>query len=143
MVEDQGQLSNNGLKIQPNDRIVKVLSVGTVNLVRITYKRRQASGQLGENITPNWNYMSWSYKQIKHGRLSSYLTAFILDRPKLANIIARLAQELGKCPELFIQVNTGAEIQKAGVLVKDFESFIIDCRAKIFQFVAWWPSLRR
>ena len=53
-----------------------------------------------------------------------------LDRPKLANTIARLAQELGKCPELFIQVNTGAEIQKAGIMVKDLESFVDDCRAK-------------
>ena len=53
-----------------------------------------------------------------------------LDRPKLAKSIARLAQELGKCPELFIQVNTGAEVQKAGILVKDLESFIVDCRDK-------------
>jgi len=36
-----------------------------------------------------------------------------LDRPKLANTIARLAQELGQCPDLFIQVNTGEEPQKA------------------------------
>jgi pyridoxal phosphate enzyme (YggS family) len=53
-----------------------------------------------------------------------------LDRPKLAKSIARLAQELGKCPELFIQVNTGAEVQKAGILVQDLESFIVDCRDK-------------
>ena len=53
-----------------------------------------------------------------------------VDRPKLVNTIARLAQELGKCPELFIQVNTGAEVQKAGILVKDLESFIVDCRDK-------------
>ena len=53
-----------------------------------------------------------------------------IDRPKLARTIARLAQELGKCPELFIQVNTGAEVQKAGILVNDLESFIVDCRSK-------------
>ena len=39
-----------------------------------------------------------------------------VDRPKLAKTIARLAQELGQCPTLFIQVNTGQEPQKAGVL---------------------------
>ncbi len=38
-----------------------------------------------------------------------------LDRPKLATTLARLAQEMGHCPELFIQVNTGEEAQKAGV----------------------------
>ncbi|WP_291734298.1 YggS family pyridoxal phosphate-dependent enzyme [Leisingera sp. F5] len=51
-----------------------------------------------------------------------------VDRPKLANTLARLAQELGKCPELFIQVNTGEEEQKAGVMPSDADAFIADCR---------------
>ncbi|QAX31253.1 YggS family pyridoxal phosphate-dependent enzyme [Leisingera sp. NJS204] len=51
-----------------------------------------------------------------------------VDRPKLANTLARLAQELGKCPELFIQVNTGEEEQKAGVLPSDADAFIAECR---------------
>ena len=52
-----------------------------------------------------------------------------LDRPKLANTLARLAQELGKCPDLFIQVNTGEEPQKAGILPADADAFIQECRA--------------
>ncbi|CUH86721.1 pyridoxal phosphate enzyme, YggS family [Phaeobacter sp. CECT 5382] len=52
-----------------------------------------------------------------------------LDRLKLAKSIARLAQELGKCPDLFIQVNTGAEPQKAGVLPGEADDFIAECRA--------------
>lgn len=52
-----------------------------------------------------------------------------LDRPKLANTIARLAQEMGQCPDLFIQVNTGEEEQKAGVLPADADSFITQCQA--------------
>ena len=52
-----------------------------------------------------------------------------LDRPKLANSLARLAQELGQCPKLFIQVNTGSEPQKAGILNADCDAFIADCRA--------------
>ncbi len=51
-----------------------------------------------------------------------------VDRPKLANTLARLAQEIGTCPELFIQVNTGEEEQKAGVLPADTDSFIETCR---------------
>ena len=47
-----------------------------------------------------------------------------LDRPKLANTIARLAQDMGECPDLFIQVNTGEETQKAGVLPADADAFI-------------------
>jgi len=51
-----------------------------------------------------------------------------LDRPKLAKTLARLAQEMGSCPDLFIQVNTGEEEQKAGVLPADADAFIADCR---------------
>ena len=51
-----------------------------------------------------------------------------VDRPKLAHALARLAQELGHCPELFLQVNTGEEDQKAGVMPADADAFIKECR---------------
>ena len=51
-----------------------------------------------------------------------------VDRPKLANTLARRAQEIGTCPEQFIQVNTGEEEQKAGVLPADTDFFIETCR---------------
>lgn len=47
-----------------------------------------------------------------------------LDRPKLAKRFADLAQETGHCPDLMIQVNTGEEDQKAGVLPADADDFI-------------------
>ena len=53
-----------------------------------------------------------------------------LDRPKLARTLARLSQEEGQCPDLFIQVNTGEEPQKAGVLPAEADDFIADCRGK-------------
>ncbi len=52
-----------------------------------------------------------------------------LDRPKLANTMARIAQEEGACPDLFVQVNTGEEDQKAGVLPAEADAFIADCQA--------------
>lgn len=52
-----------------------------------------------------------------------------LDRPKLANTLARLAQETGHCPDLFVQVNTGEEDQKAGVAPGDADAFVAECRA--------------
>lgn len=52
-----------------------------------------------------------------------------LDRPKLAQTLARLAQDMGQCPDLFVQVNTGAEPQKAGILPDDADDFIAQCRA--------------
>ncbi len=52
-----------------------------------------------------------------------------LDRPKLAKALARLAQETGHCPPLFIQVNTGEEPQKAGILPDDADAFVAEARA--------------
>ncbi len=52
-----------------------------------------------------------------------------VDRPRLARSIARQAQETGHCPDLFIQVNTGEEDQKAGVMPADVDAFVAECRA--------------
>jgi PLP dependent protein len=51
-----------------------------------------------------------------------------LDRSSLAEKLARLAEARGVCPELFVQVNTGQEPQKAGILPDDCDSFIAMCR---------------
>ncbi len=52
-----------------------------------------------------------------------------VDRPSLAEKLARLAQSRGASPDLFIQVNTGAEPQKAGVLPDQVDDFVAACRA--------------
>lgn len=51
-----------------------------------------------------------------------------LDRPRLARRLADLAQEQGACPDLFIQVNTGEEPQKAGIAPPQLDAFVQDCR---------------
>ncbi len=51
-----------------------------------------------------------------------------LDREKLARKLATEVQARGNCPELFIQVNTGEEPQKAGVLPAALETFIKTCQ---------------
>lgn len=51
-----------------------------------------------------------------------------VDRPSLAKKLASLAQARGTCPELFVQVNTGEEPQKAGVLPADLDDFLATCR---------------
>lgn len=53
-----------------------------------------------------------------------------VDRPKLVRALAREAQALGRCPSLLIQVNTGEEEQKAGVLPADTEALVALVRAE-------------
>lgn len=52
-----------------------------------------------------------------------------VDRLKLARAIARIADETGGCPDLFVQVNTGDEDQKAGVSVCEADALVAECRA--------------
>lgn len=56
-------------------------------------------------------------------------TIHTVDRPKLAQTIARIADETGSCPDVFVQVNTGDEGQKAGVSVDEADALVAECRA--------------
>jgi pyridoxal phosphate enzyme (YggS family) len=51
-----------------------------------------------------------------------------LDRIKLADALAAERDKTGKCPHLFMQVNTGEEPQKAGVLPAETEALIAYAR---------------
>ncbi|WP_394761411.1 YggS family pyridoxal phosphate-dependent enzyme [Phenylobacterium sp.] len=52
-----------------------------------------------------------------------------LDREKLARVLADEMQKQGRRPRLYVQVNTGEEPQKAGVIPADADAFIAACRA--------------
>jgi pyridoxal phosphate enzyme (YggS family) len=69
--------------------------------------------------------------QTNKARQAMELFQFIhsVDRPKVAQTIARLAQEMGHCPEIFLQINTGEEPQKAGVMPSEADAFVAEARA--------------
>ena len=118
-------------KVQPNERIEMVLGQGH----RIFGENRVQEAQ------SKWPDFKEKYEDIElHiiGPLQSNKTRaameladciHTLDRSKLAKNMARLAQDLGKCPELFVQVNTGSEQQKSGILPNEAESFVKECLA--------------
>jgi pyridoxal phosphate enzyme (YggS family) len=51
-----------------------------------------------------------------------------VDREKLAAILAKEMERAGKRPDCFIQVNTGEEQRKAGVLPGELDAFVNTCR---------------
>ncbi len=59
-----------------------------------------------------------------------------VDRPKLAVALAREMDRQGKRPDCFVQINTGAEPQKAGVLPDDLEALLAQCRDDLMLPVA-------
>ena len=53
-----------------------------------------------------------------------------VDRPKIAGALAAAIQKAGRHPRLYVQVNTGAEPQKAGVLPTEADAFLAACRTE-------------
>ncbi|NQY59151.1 YggS family pyridoxal phosphate-dependent enzyme [Cognatishimia sp.] len=117
-------------KVQPNERVHAVLEQG--HRVFGENKVQEAAGKWPEfrETFDGVTVHLLGPLQTNKARQAMELFEVIhsLDRPKLASTLARLAQEMGKCPDLFIQVNTGEEPQKAGVLPKDADGFVNDCR---------------
>ena len=118
-------------KVQPNERVDAVLKEG-----QRSFGENRVQEAAGKWPTFRETYDGIDLHLIGPLQSNKARQAFdlfdaihTLDRPKLANTFARLAQEMGKCPPLFIQVNTGEEPQKAGIAPADTDSFVAECRA--------------
>ncbi len=117
-------------KVQPEDRVRAVLEEGQrvfgENKVQEAQTRWPPFQQEFEGISL---HLVGPLQSNKARQAMEFFDAIhSVDRPKLANTLARLAQEIGHCPELFVQVNTGEEEQKAGVMPADADGFIAECR---------------
>ena len=118
-------------KVQPLDRVVSILEAGH----RVFGENRV------QEAAAKWPALRERFAdvalhligplQTNKARQAMELAEAIhsVDRPKLAQVLARLAQERGACPELFVQVNTGAEPQKAGALPEEADALVAECRA--------------
>tara|TARA_R110002020_G_scaffold206021_5_gene410920 strand:+ start:15817 stop:16470 length:654 start_codon:yes stop_codon:yes gene_type:complete len=118
-------------KVQPNARVEAVLDTGHrvfgENKVQEAAGKWPAFREKFDGIELHLIGPLQTNKARQAMELAEYIHT--LDRPKLANTLARLAQEIGRCPGLFIQVNTGEEEQKAGVLPAQADDFIKECQA--------------
>lgn len=118
-------------KTQPADRIAAVLEAGQ----RVFGENRvqEAEGR-------------WPALRARHGRIDLHLIGPLqtnkarvavglfdaihtVDRAKLVDTLVRLADERGTSPDLFVQVNTGEEAQKAGCLPGEADALVARVRA--------------
>jgi len=118
-------------KVQPPERVESVLAAG--HRVFGENYVQEAAGKW-----PGWRERFPGVElhmigPLQTNKLKPALELFdaihTLDRPSLAGKLARQVQARGACPQLFVQVNTGAEPQKAGVLPDEADAFIAQCRA--------------
>ena len=114
-------------KTQPDDRIAAVLAAGQ----RVFGENRVQEAQ------SHWNARREGVELRLIGPLQTNKArealAFFdvietLDRPKLAQTLAREAARAGRCPRLYVEINTGEEPQKAGVIPGEADAFIARCR---------------
>lgn len=119
-------------KKQPQERITQALEAGQ----RVFGENRVQ--EAGEH---------WRDLRVKHQDLELHLIGPLqtnkvpdalalfdviqtIDRPKLVNALAAEIQKTGKNIECFIQVNTGEEEQKSGVVPGDLSELLGYCRDK-------------
>ena len=117
-------------KVQPNERVQAVLETG-----HKTFGENRVQEALGKwpDFQQNFGEMDLHLigpLQTNKAKQAVELfgTIHSVDRSKLAITLARLAQERGASPDIFIQVNTGEEPQKAGILPSETDAFVAECR---------------
>jgi pyridoxal phosphate enzyme (YggS family) len=117
-------------KVQPADRVQAVLAAGH-RVFGENYVQEAAGKWPGWRAQfPGVDLHMIGPLQTNKAKLAVELFDAIhtVDRPSLAERLARLAEARGACPQLFIQVNTGAEPQKAGILPDALDAFVTQCR---------------
>jgi pyridoxal phosphate enzyme (YggS family) len=118
-------------KLQPMDRLMAVLNAG----------HRVFGENYVQESAAKWPDLRGDFPDVRvhmvgplqtnkaKQALKLFDAIHSVDRLSLAEKLARLIQDRGIAPELFVQVNTGAEVQKAGVLPDDLDGFLAQCRA--------------
>ena len=118
-------------KVQPNERVAAVLQEGHRSFGENRVQEAQGKWPDFREQFQHIDLHLIGPLQTNKVRVAMGLADAIhtVDRVKLADTIARIADETGACPELFVQVNTGDEGQKAGVSVDDADALVAHCRS--------------
>ena len=116
-------------KVQPNERVLNVLEQG--HTIFGENKVQEAHGKwpmFRENFSNVKVHLIGPLQSNKVKQAVAIFNAIhTLDRLKLAQKLSNEVQAQGKAPEMFIQVNTGEEEQKSGIIPSEADQFISDC----------------
>ena len=116
-------------KLQPNERVLNVLEQG--HQIFGENKVQEAKGKwpmFRENFSNVKVHLIGPLQSNKVKQAVELFDAIhTVDRLKLAQKLSNEVQAQGKAPDMFIQVNTGEEVQKSGVIPSEADQFISDC----------------
>jgi pyridoxal phosphate enzyme (YggS family) len=118
-------------KVQPNERVLNVLDQG--HKIFGENKVQEANGKwpaFHENFSNVKVHLIGPLQSNKVKQAVALFDAIhTVDRLKLAQKLSNEVQTQGKAPEMFIQINTGEEKQKSGIMPSEADQFISDCFA--------------
>ena len=116
-------------KVQPNERVLNVLEQG--HRIFGENKVQEARGKwpiFRENFS---NVKIHLIGPLQSNKVKQAVELFdvihTVDRLKLAQKLSNEVQAQGKAPDMFIQINTGEEEQKSGIIPSEADQFISDC----------------
>jgi pyridoxal phosphate enzyme (YggS family) len=116
-------------KVQPNERVLNVLEQG--HKVFGENKVQEAQGKWPAFRESFSNVQVHLIGPLQSNKVKQAVDLFdaihTVDRLKLAHKLSNEIQAQGKAPELFIQINTGEEEQKFGIIPSEADQFIKDC----------------
>jgi len=116
-------------KVQPNERILNVLQQG--HKVFGENKVQEAHGKWPAFREQFSNIKIHLIGPLQSNKVKQAIELFdaihTVDRLKLAQKLSNEVQLQGKAPDMFIQINTGEEEQKSGVIPSEADQFITDC----------------
>jgi pyridoxal phosphate enzyme (YggS family) len=116
-------------KVQPNEHVLNVLEQG--HTIFGENKVQEAQGKwpaFRENFSNVKVHLIGPLQSNKVKQAVELFDAIhTLDRLKLARKLSNEVQTQGKAPDMFIQINTGEEKQKSGIIPSEADQFISDC----------------
>jgi len=116
-------------KVQPNEKVLNILE--QEHKVFGENKVQEAHGKwpmFRENFSNVKVHLIGPLQSNKVKQAVKLFDAIhTLDRLKLAQKLSNEVQIQGKAPEMFIQINTGEEKQKSGIIPSEADQFISDC----------------
>ena len=120
-------------KQQPWDQVAPVLAAGQRVYGENRVQEAQTRWTAVRKTTPGLELRLIGPLQTNKAEAAMVLFDVIetLDRERLARTLAQAAQAQGRCPRLYVQVNTGEEPQKAGVAPADADAFVAAARGDL------------
>ncbi len=113
-------------KLQPDDRVEAMLAAGqrVFGENRVQEAQRRWVDRRGGFTDLSLRLIGPLQSNKASEAVALFDTIETMDREKLAAALAEAIQKLGRAPEILIQVNTGEEAQKSGVVPLEADAFI-------------------